>query len=444
MDDQKKNTHINIDKILRENEILKRENKYLKKLTNSKRFKFAEKIASGYNILFPMDTKRRKMVQKIEKVRNKKVERRIERKKKKIQNELLEASKGYNKIIVLNAIPWDTKLKQRPHHFANEFKKAGFFVIYLENSNPVNAFRRIEENLVTINNSVYLEVMKTRKCKKYFLTPNNMPTELAEIVKIKEEYKFEIVYDYLDEFHEDISGDLSIQINVWDNMKLVSPILCCATATRLYDELKQKLGKKAKIIMARNAVNVEHFNYLTNNEKTPSDMKDVLEKRKPIIGFYGALAPWIDFELLNRVAKKHPEWVFVYLGIDYNGAAKELKEQDNVYNLGAKDYSELPAYAQYFNCAIIPFRIGEIAKATSPVKLFEYMAAGLPTVCTRDLKECEGYEYVYMSQDDKEFEENIKQALVVYNNEEVRKKLLEQAKENTWTKCVSNIIKSLK
>ena len=83
-----------------------------------------------------------------------------------------------------------------------------------------------------------------------------------------------------------------------------------------------------------------------------------------------------------------------YLGVDYNGAAIDLEKKKNVHNLGAKNYESLPKYANSFSCAMIPFKRGEIAKATSPVKLFAYMAAGLPTVCTRDLQECKGYEFV--------------------------------------------------
>ena len=431
-----------IKKILQENKVLKRDNSYLLKLTNSKRFKFAEKVANGFNVLFPKDTPQRKIVEVVGNIYRKKQKGKQHRAILKISKKIYEMAKTYDKIIVLNSVLWDLRLKQRPHHLAQKLSELGFFVIYLEYDNPVHNMRKISDNLITINSEDYLGALSDMP-NKYFLSPNNMPTKYETLRKIVDNYKFKFIYDYLDEFHEDISGDLSVQMKVWDNLKSLKPVLCTATATRLYDELKEHLGKEYKIIMVRNAVNVEHFDYKKNNSVVPIDLKSVVKQKKPIVGFYGALAPWIDFDLINWVAEKNLEWNFVLLGIDYNGAAIELKKNKNVYNLGAKDYNDLPKYAKYFDCAIIPFKQGEIAKATSPVKLFEYMAAGLPTVCTRDLKECVGYEYVYMAKNKKEFEEMIKKAIKEHGRDEVKEALLFQAKQNTWAERANNIAKAL-
>ena len=432
-----------IEALEKQNDVLRRENKYLRSLVNSKRFKFAEKIATSYNGVFPKNTKRRNVMEKVGGSFKRVLNRKEIRRQKKIIRNIGVLAEGYNNIIVLNSVPWDLKLKQRPHHLAEEFSKLGYFVVYLEYDNLLRNFRVIKENLITVNSEAYiLELPKI--CKNcYFLSPNNMPTNFSVLKKVVDNgYKF--IYDYLDEFHEDISGDLSVQMEVWDKLKDLKPILCIATAKRLYNELKKHLGKNQNVVMASNAVMVEDFDYTKNTIKNPPvDLVSVVKKKKPIIGFYGALAPWIDFALLNKVAKKHAEWEFVYLGVDYNGAAIDLEIMDNVHNLGAKNYELLPKYAKYFNVAMIPFKRGEIAKATSPVKLFEYMAGGLPTVCTRDLDECRGYDFVYMSKDDEEFEGNLKKAIDDYKDLNKREKLLMQAKENTWASRVKIIDENL-
>lgn len=426
-----------IQQIIKQNEWLKKENKYLKKLTNSKRFVFAERIATAYNAVFPQNTKRRDVVKILGRAGKKISDQRVAVKIRRTQKHIRELSKNFDRIIVLNSIPWDIKLKQRPHHLAKEFQKLGFFVIYLED-NPLVNFRVIKEGLVTINNYLFLENIKSKQTL-YFLTPNNMPTKLSTLKEIKS-FGYQIIYDYLDEFHEDISGDLSIQLKVWDNLKMLNPVLCLATANRLYKDLEKHLGSEQQLVLVRNAVNVEHFNYEENKTTAPpSDFKKITAQKAPIIGFYGALAPWIDFELINKTAKNHPEWNFVLLGVDYNGAATDLEKASNIYNLGAKNYQDLPKYAHFFDCAIIPFRKGEIAKATSPVKLFEYMAAGLPTVCTRDLQECEGYDYVYMAKNDDEFAEMLATAINENKNPSARARLLEQAKQNTWANRARSI-----
>lgn len=433
-----------IRELERKNDTLARENKYLKKLTSSKRFRFAEKIATTYNVFFPVSTKRRIVFEGTGRGIKNILTINKKRKIKKNIKKITELAKNYKKVIVLNSIPYDIKLKQRPHHLADEFSKKGFFVVYLEYDNPVKPFRIIKDNLITVNSELYITTLPS-VCKNcYFLSPNNMPTDFATLEYIRD-LGYKIIYDYLDEFHEDIAGDLSIQREVWDKLNLLKPVLCLATAKRLYDDLRNHLGKHQKIIIARNAVNIEHFDFTKNETKIPPfDIKSVVDSKKPIVGFYGALAAWIDFELLNQLANNHPEWEFVYLGIDYNGAAADLKITKNVHNLGAKNYESLPKYTKFFSCAIIPFRKGEIAKATSPVKLFEYMAAGLPTICTRDLQECEGFDYVYMAKDDAEFEKNIAEAIKAHDDIKARRKLLVEAKENTWEARVRDITEALK
>ena len=302
----------------------------------------------------------------------------------------------------------------------------------------------VGDGIITVNSHVYFSGIPKTHRNAYFLLPNTMAMPLDVVRDIKKS-GFKIIYEYIDEFHGDISGDLSAQLAIWDDLKKLKPVLCVASAKSLMEELRKFLGKKQKIVLAPNAVFTEHFNY-KNNKTTnpPSDLKEIVETGHPIIGFYGALAPWINFDLINNIAKKHKEWEIVLLGIDYNDAAKDLGKEKNIHNLGAKQYEELPQYSKYFNCAIIPFKHGKIAKATSPIKLFEYMAAGLPTVCTRDLRECRGYDYVFMAKDDEDFEKCLIQAIKDYGYDYARNRLLEQAEDNTWEKRAEDIVAALK
>lgn len=423
-----------------ENEQLKREIKYLRRMTSSKRYRFADKLGNGYNQIFPLDTRRRRAISSIGKVYQKHQAHQEQRRIAAKAKELAALADGFNHVIVLNSINYDTKLKQRPHHLAAELSKLGYFVIYLEEQNPVNTMRVLSPNFVTINSHEYLSRISAPH--KFFLSPNNMPTPLDTLKKVKS-WGFEFIYDYLDEFHEDISGDLSIQLEVWEHLDDLAPILCLATAQRLRRHLESHLKHHCPVIMARNAVDLDRFDYKKQTPAVPEDLKKVTKTHRPIIGFYGALAPWIDFKLINEVADHHPEWNIVLIGIDYNDAMSALEPADNIYYLGSKKYDDLAKYSQHFDCAIIPFCIGEIAKATSPVKLFEYMATGLPTVCTRDLDECRGYDFVYMSSDNQNFEKNLAQAIEDKKSKTARARLFEQAAENTWAKCASSIVDAL-
>lgn len=439
----KKYTNQEIQKIISENDLLKKENYAYKKVVSSRRFRCAEKIATVYNQILPKWTARRKVVEKSVKFTIKPFAAAHNHKKNKINKKILKLANGYEKIIVMNSIPWDDKLKQRPHHLAKEFKKLGFFVVYFEPSNYLQKFRKIEEGLVTINSHVFLKGLP-EKHTCYFILPSTMalPIDAARDIKA---FGYKIVYEYIDEFSGDISGDLSAQLTIWNELPKLKPALCVASAKALKEDLENHLGKRQKIVLAPNAVFTEHFDYTLNKIETPpADLSPILKRKHPIIGFYGALAPWIDFDLVNDIARRHREWEIVLLGIDYQNAAKNLAKEGNIHNLGAKQYEELSRYSYYFNCAIIPFKHGNIAKATSPIKLFEYMAAGLPTVCTRDLRECRGYNYVYVSKDDKQFEADLEKAINDYSNMEARAELLRQAKNNTWSQRALDIVDNLK
>ena len=131
---------------------------------------------------------------------------------------------------------------------------------------------------------------------------------------------------------------------------------------------------------------------------------------------------------------------FVYIGVDYGGALRKLKIRKNVHFLGPKKYTELPYYSLNFSCGIIPFVRGDIAKSTSPVKLYEYMAMALPVVCTKDLLECYGFKGVMIAESYADFKDKLNYAIESKNNSKFYKDLLRQAEENSWYKVVDIIV----
>src|SRR5262249_2078386 len=67
-----------------------------------------------------------------------------------------------------------------------------------------------------------------------------------------------------------------------------------------------------------------------------------------------------------------------------------LRALPNVRLIGQKRYEDLPAYCRAFDVGIIPFRIDELTVRANPLKLREYLAAGLPVVSS-DLPEVRKY-----------------------------------------------------
>lgn len=85
--------------------------------------------------------------------------------------------------------------------------------------------------------------------------------------------------------------------------------------------------------------------------------------------------------LLAEVARKRPDWHIVMIG-DSTVDLAPYRSLPNMHFLGRKPYADLPAYCRQFDVGLIPFKVNELTKAVNPIKLREYLAAGLPVVST--------------------------------------------------------------
>jgi glycosyltransferase involved in cell wall biosynthesis len=101
----------------------------------------------------------------------------------------------------------------------------------------------------------------------------------------------------------------------------------------------------------------------------------------PRIGFFGTLRDFLDYELMAHIAKARPNWSLALIGQELCDIGP-LKGLPNVHLLGQKKHDELPAYCKGFDVGLIPYRIDNDVKFINPLKLREYLSAGLPVVST--------------------------------------------------------------
>ena len=105
-------------------------------------------------------------------------------------------------------------------------------------------------------------------------------------------------------------------------------------------------------------------------------------QRSPVkpttIGYFGHLSDaWFDWEAFIQIAERSPHFRFEIIG---HSAPPELRLPGNVQLLGPKPWHELHRYASRWTAAIIPFRMGPLANGVDPIKIYEYLAFGLPVV----------------------------------------------------------------
>jgi len=106
--------------------------------------------------------------------------------------------------------------------------------------------------------------------------------------------------------------------------------------------------------------------------------------------------------------------------------------------IGPRPYASLPAYLRVFDVATIPFRLGPITMATSPLKLYEYFAGGRPVVTT-PLPECLVHPEVHVAWTADEFADALDVARREGQDPEARVRLRAVAAANSWRQRVLQI-----
>jgi glycosyltransferase involved in cell wall biosynthesis len=150
---------------------------------------------------------------------------------------------------------------------------------------------------------------------------------------------------------------------------------------------RERRPLNASTFFVSHGVDVAHFSRTLDPGMTPPP--DAAGLTPPVIGFFGLIAEWIDLALIREAALRRPDWTFVFVGKATVDTAP-LRALPNVRLLGQKPYASLPAYCRAFDVGIIPFKIDDLTTRANPLKLREYLAAGLPVVST-DLPEVRKY-----------------------------------------------------
>jgi Glycosyl transferases group 1 len=187
-----------------------------------------------------------------------------------------------------------------------------------------------------------------------------------------------VVYHVVDEFSA--FSDASSHVAELERRLIARADLVIASSEKL---LAAKRRLHPATVLVRHGVDHAHFaRALDPGLAVPEDLARL---PRPVIGFFGLVADWIDLDLVRRVADAHPRASVVLIGKVATSTAP-LEGARNVHLLGRKPYGALPAYCRGFDVALTPFVRNELALAANPLKAREYVAAGLPNVCT-DLPE---------------------------------------------------------
>jgi glycosyltransferase involved in cell wall biosynthesis len=241
----------------------------------------------------------------------------------------------------------------------------------------------------------------------------------------------ELIYHCVDEYSA-FSGVASNAILDLEKDLLRKAHLVVVSA-ELLRQSKSKINPNT--ILVRHGVDFAHFRRALDVETVvPTQIADLPH---PIIGFFGLIADWVDVELMAQVAKRYPQGSVVVLGKATTDVS--CLNLPNVHMLGRQPYSSLPAFCKGFDVAINPFRINELTLNANPLKVREYLAAGLQVVST-NIPEVAVLGTCQIADNNPEFLSQVDAALT---NPGPQREISESVREHSWESRLEEIARHL-
>lgn len=391
---------------------------------------------------------RHKQIEKAKKLRSIEIEKMIKDESRwKELNRWIDKSEC--KYIDIFPVPmgWNTPLFQRFQHLSLCAGKIGglsFYGMHPSVDGDIKTYQILYDKLCLVNfydklaDDFFWRVMDKRTEFKIIRIQSIDLCTTIEDIKSYISRGYHIVYEYIDELTPQITGNVPEFVYKRHDWILSNDIITAiATSDRLYKEIASY--RNENILMLNNGVDYEHWH--VENRIVPDDIQNIIAQNKTIIGYHGALANWIDYKLLSKIAE-NSNFILLLIGYEHDDSLKKscLLSYKNVYYIGAKNYSELPSYAVFYDIAILPFKINDITLSVSPVKIFEYMALEKPIV-SYGLPECKKYKSCLCAKDEKEFIDFIYEAIKNRDNPQYLSLLKREALQNTWLEITSKMLK---
>lgn len=283
--------------------------------------------------------------------------------------------------IVLCPVAYDLALKQRPDHIMAEFEKDGYLCVQLEfNENPPVLKRRSERHYVSNMTGDFFALLHSRPFILYLHWPGFL--HFADLCS-----NAVVIYDVLD--------DLTVFANPSETMRADHELLLQKADISLFSAKKLMISNQEKTsngILYENGVYADDFSGGKRDLCPLPNGEFSVKPGTTVVGYHGVISELIDFDILDRLVAI-PDVLLLFVG---PVAAFEPENLDEVkrrmarleekaerfIHLGPKEYDDLKHYLAWIDVGIVPFHVNAKTDSVSPLKLFEYLAAGKPVIGT--------------------------------------------------------------
>jgi GT2 family glycosyltransferase/glycosyltransferase involved in cell wall biosynthesis len=353
-------------------------------------------------------------------------------------------------VIVLAIIDFGFRF-QRPQQIASEFARRGHRVFWVTATEVLPPNSPKPYRVVPLREGIWEVRVRAPQCDPYLAILTDATVrefqagldllyrdwaiaETAIVVQLpfwrrlalslRREASSVIVYDCMDDW--DTFENLG-DFNRTEEAQLAAE---CDVLVVTAGKLKQKFADRGLApVLVRNGADFEFF-------RSAEPLPELSGRRRPVIGYFGAIADWIDLDLVYDVAKSRPDYSFILVGQVFGRDTSALESLRNVWLLGSRPYEQMAQLLAGFDVCIIPFLLNQVTHATDPVKLYEYLSQGKPVVATDmgELRACA--DLLYLARGSEQFAAKL-DAAVAESDAALRERRIDFARTNSWPTRVS-------
>lgn len=277
---------------------------------------------------------------------------------------------------------WD-EMRQRPQFIVDAFAGLGHDAYFVDPREP---------HTRTVGNVTIVPTLEDTPRSHVILY-----VHFAPLVSLFDRYEDAVVvYDILDDLTIYDEDELGMpehrRVRFHHPVVMDRADVVMASAPALIDLHR---SERSDILYVENGVDPMAFGRPTS---APSDLPEL---NGPVLGYHGMIARWFDFDLVGTIADELPDVEIVLVGpVDphVRDRLADLEARPNIHYLGPRQSDEIAAYVQSFDVGMVPFVVDDLTRAVSPLKMYEYMAAGVPVVAT-PLPVCKAHPLVATADD---------------------------------------------
>ncbi len=322
------------------------------------------------------------------------------------------------KLLYLMHVPWGW-IKQRPHFIAEYLNR--YFdvdVYYLCHIKNLDFKKDKSDTNVNINRlwispsrqiNKYAGFIQLRdKIDKYKYIWITHPCMFNFVKKYIRQDQF-VIYDCMDdaiEFpHLNNNKKLRERLMNEENELCERCDIILASSEYLRKKLVSRYNCQDKVDVVRNAVNMDDS--LEPGNELPVNIINALKSKKLKLTYLGTISEWMDIELILESLDRFDEIEYLFFGIE----GVKLPSHSRIKYFGPVTHNKIFKIMALSDALIMPFVVTELIKSVNPVKVYEYIFSGKPSIVKKYGETEQFVDYVHLYNTKEEYFELVARLL---------------------------------